>query len=220
MKIDISGDEDEEDVFRTPAPVVSRATIPEAVAPVVATTTTEPPKPFHETMAPDQVIEDHGFSFSYLDAAMVREILPSEKPLAVGGKVIEAKGCQWLVRDRNDQGTRFFAQRVMSKDEWQQTHEAAYGRCVKGFDQSDEAKHHRQQGGKECGLMVKVGRRDGVLAPESEGLILVVAAPVVFAGVDLASAGGDHSVEIEHKEPGEFVAGDTPGGVVHSNPND
>ena len=225
-------DEDEEDLFDgddRPAPVpavVAQATTPAPVPESAATA--DPVKPFVHDVAVDSVLSDHNVDLLRLRACLRRDIIPSEKPLQVGTAIVELKGCQWLVRDHNDEQTRWFLQRVLSKDEWDQMHEKEFGRWVKGFDQNDEAKHHRQQGGTECGLVVKVGRKDGVLGPEREGLVLVlpkVEAEKVIDGVSAfdakAAAAGDSQPDGSlRNEQESFVAGDTPGGVVNSDPND
>lgn len=63
-------------------------------------------------------------------------------------------------------------QPLYSKDEWQQLFEEQFGRAVKGFDQGDEAQAARQLGGIDCGRVVKVGRKEWVVGPRSQLLVL------------------------------------------------
>jgi hypothetical protein len=181
---------------------------------VAATTEREP---FHPFVPQEMQIADHNIDRANLTTKVRRDLLPSEKPHQIGPAVLTVRGCEWLSIDSDPAETRFFAVRVYSLDEWAQLHEAEFGRAVKGFDQNDEAKQQRQTGGTNCGMVVKVGRRTGVLGPEREGLVLVVPAPADEPAVDGKSAGAGETLRDEQDQ---FVAGDTPGGVVNSDPND
>lgn len=218
---DEEGDEDEQGrpapVVHIPIPPAVAATVQAAQDAVVASLT---PKPFEHAVAADQVVPDHGLDLLSLRGRLRRDLPAAEKPHQIGPAVFECRGCQWLLRDVNDDETRWFAQRVLSKDEWQQLHEKEFGMCVEGFDQNEEAKHHRTQGGEDNGRVVRVGKKKGVMGPEREGLVLTLPAAVGEAApFDAKSAAANDTVE-EHKEEGEHVSGNTVGGCVHSNPND
>lgn len=218
---DEEGDEDEQGrpAPVMAAPVVAAPAAPVAPAAVAADATPAPVKPFEHAVAADQVVPDHGLDLLSLRARLRRDLPAAEKPHQIGPAVFECRGCQWLLRDVNDDETRWFAQRVLSKDEWNQLHEKEFGMCVEGFDQNEEAKHHRTQGGEDNGRVVRVGKKKGVMGPEREGLVLTLPAAEVPAPFDAKSAAANDTVE-EHKEEGEHVSGNTVGGCVHSNPND
>lgn len=177
----------------------------------------------HVVPADQEIPADvHGLTVEKLSAALCRELQPG-KPRQVGPSVVSIKGCDWLIRDHSADQTRWFAQRVLSKDEYQQLHEKQFGMAVHGFDQNEEARHHRTQGGEDCGRMVKIGRKLGVMGPESEGLVLLL--PAAEGNVIEGSDAFDHKAAAANDgtlrdEQDSFVAGDTPGGVVNSDPND
>ncbi len=225
-------DNDNEDDQGRPAPVVfaSAPTIPEAqaqpvvevVAPATNTGVTESqpaPSQFHSTLPDDQIVTDNGYLSEDLERIVMRDLAPSEKPHQIGPNVLEFRGCIWLIRDSSPDRRRWFAQRVLTKAEWQKLCESEFGMCVTGFDQSEEAKRNRTLGGDDCGRVVRVAKRLRVLGPEREGIVLVVDAPQVapVEETDGKSAGAGDALRGEQDQ---FVAGDTPGGVVNSDPND
>lgn len=62
---------------------------------------------------------------------------------------------------------------LYSKDEWASMgHEAKYGRCVDGVDQTTEARDQRQAGGEFCGKVVKFCRSKAVIGPVDEAIWL------------------------------------------------
>lgn len=69
--------------------------------------------------------------------------------------------------------TRYNCVPLFTKEEWAQLYEDAYGRAVADFDQSDEAKARRKNGGPWCGLVVKIGRSTHVVGPQEAGMHLV-----------------------------------------------
>lgn len=230
---DDEDDSDEEDLFAK-APVVKEA--PAATSsPVISTAEPKPDaKEFSHTLPVEQVISDHGIDLLRLRASLRAELPKTEKPHQIGPAVVEVRGCEWLVRQHNDDQTRWFLQRVLTKDEWQQLHEQEFGRCVEGFDQHDEAKSLRTAGGDDCGRVVRVGKRKGVLGPEREGLVLVVTQADPFAPKGAAepvhdgkaAAANDvpsdepEATTVPEREQEVFTLGDTPGGVVNSDPRD
>jgi hypothetical protein len=94
---------------------------------------------------------------------------------------VQVYGTPWIVthlwKDEATGACRANVVRLYTKDEYQQTHEAKYGRAVGDFDQSDEAKAQRQVGGEWCGLVVKVGRKVYVVGPQADALHLAYLPP-------------------------------------------
>jgi hypothetical protein len=94
---------------------------------------------------------------------------------------VQVYGTPWVVshlwKDEATGACRANVIRLYTKDEYQQTHEAKYGRAVGDFDQSDEAKAQRQIGGEWCGLVVKVGRKVYVVGPQADALHLAYCPP-------------------------------------------
>lgn len=126
-------------------------------------------------------------------ALITRESMAGEKRSLRATQVVECYGRQWMVthlwQDEETAAARANVVPLYTKDEWQQTHEGAFGRAVQDFDQSEEAKAQRQAGGEFCGLVVKVGRRALVVGPQKDALHLVHdAEPVVVEedGLELA----------------------------------
>lgn len=99
------------------------------------------------------------------NALAANRIQPSEKPQPV--TAVHLYEAPYLVIDGMEGGP-FLLVRLLTKDEWATLHEEKYGRCVIGFDQTDEAKDQRQLGGEHCGLVVKVGRKQLVIGPRPE----------------------------------------------------
>lgn len=111
----------------------------------------------------------------YILGSRLRVDLPYQSELhQIGSDVIEVKGSRYLLRESSEDERRWFAQPVVTKDEWQQLLEKDYGRAVKDFDQNDEAADTRKKGGEDCGRMVKVSRSQAVLGPESQGIVITV----------------------------------------------
>lgn len=94
---------------------------------------------------------------------------------------VQVYGTPWIVthlwKDEASGACRANVVRLYTKDEYQQTHEAKYGRAVGDFDQSDEAKAQRQVGGEWCGLVVKVSRKVYVVGPQADALHLAYCPP-------------------------------------------
>lgn len=149
-----------------------------------------PPVPAWESLLPAVGPE----SVKLLDAAAGEE-LPTVDALCgallapqamMGGKratkqAVQVYGTPWIVthlwKDEATGACRANVVRLYTKDEYQQTHEAKYGRAVGDFDQSDEAKAQRQVGGEWCGLVVKVGRKVYVVGPQADALHLAYLPP-------------------------------------------
>jgi hypothetical protein len=130
--------------------------------------------PADQTIPLDQI---PGLSFDIL-CNRIRGELPYQSELhQIGADVIEVKGSRYLLRESSEDDSRWFAQPVVTKDEWQQLHEAEFGRPVKDFDQNSEAEDTRKKGGEDCGRMVKVSRSQAVLGPESHGIVITVEKP-------------------------------------------
>lgn len=108
------------------------------------------------------------------------ELGVSEKAPSVADKTVDAFDRAHLVIDAvclgNDEDAdaprRFLLLPIYTKDEWQQIHEAKFGRAVEGFDQGDEAKAKRIQGGPDCGRVVTMGKKRGVIAPLSDAVVI------------------------------------------------
>lgn len=94
---------------------------------------------------------------------------------------VQVYGTPWIVthlwKDEASGACRANVVRLYTKDEWQQSCEAKYGRAVGDFDQSDEAKAQRQVGGEWCGLTVKVSRKSYVVGPQADALHLAYLPP-------------------------------------------
>lgn len=94
---------------------------------------------------------------------------------------VQVYGTPWIVthlwRDEATGACRANVVRLLTKDEYQQSYEAQFGRAVQDFDQSDEAKAQRQVGGEWCGLVVKVGRKVYVVGPQKDALHLAYLPP-------------------------------------------
>ena len=122
--------------------------------------------------------------FTQVDADSASEALVAEgelvelrrgETLNLDHRTITAYERQYLVIDHDglDEKTgHFLALPLYTKDEWQQLHEAKFGRSVEGIDQTNEAANHRQQGGEFCGRVVKLGRKKAVVGPIKEGLVI------------------------------------------------
>ncbi len=118
---------------------------------------------------------------------VIAKIMQADKPTKIDKKaVVEVMGLPYLVRQGypEEKPTRFFLQSLKTKDEWAQLCEADFGRCVNGFDQSEEAKNQRQLGGEDCGRVVVVGQKKFVLGPERFGLVLVCEAAEKAAEIE------------------------------------
>lgn len=91
--------------------------------------------------------------------------------------LVQGFGVLWIVNalwtEEATGSTRANLLPAMTKDEWQQLHEADYGRAVDGFDQSDDARDVRQKGGPWCGLAVRHGRQVFVVGPQSSAVHVV-----------------------------------------------
>jgi hypothetical protein len=120
--------------------------------------------------------EKAGVSFDQIEAAChdVRALAPTEKPLQVATVNLFGGELPYMVVEQFDTAgfTCFACLSLVTKDEWQQLFEEKYGRCVEGFDQSDEAKDQRQRGGPDCGRVVKAGRKKLVVGPKEQALIV------------------------------------------------
>lgn len=149
-----------------------------------------PPVPAWESLLPAVSPE----AVKLLDAAAGDE-LPTVDALCgallapqamMGGKrvlkqSVQVYGTPWIVthlwKDEASGACRANVVRLYTKDEWQQSCEAKFGRAVGDFDQSDEAKAQRQTGGEWCGLVVKVGRKVYVVGPQADALHLAYCPP-------------------------------------------
>lgn len=135
------------------------------------------PEKWAYAVAPDQVLagDTVGLDLLRLRALLRHDLPPADKPHQLGASgIVEVKASKYVVRDHSEKGDRWFLQPLFTKDEWQQLHEAAYGRAVEDFDQNDEAKATRTAGGADCGRVVKVGAKKFVLGPESHGLVVTI----------------------------------------------
>lgn len=136
-----------------------------------------PDDTWNYNVAADQVIpldQIPGLNFLHL-CNQIRGELPYQSEVhQIGSEVIEVKGGRYLLRESSMDDRRWFAQPVLTKDEWQQLHEEEYGRPLKDFDQNDEAKATRQAGGEDCGRLVRVSRSLCVLGPEKHGIVITV----------------------------------------------
>lgn len=135
----------------------------------------------------------------------------------MGGKrvikqAVQVYGTPWIVthlwKDEAAGACRANVVRLYTKDEYQQTHEAKYGRAVGDFDQSEEAKAQRQVGGEWCGLVVKVSRKVYVVGPQADALHLAYLPPeptpaVVDAPADEPSA--DDAPQDVHGAPDDWT---------------
>lgn len=119
--------------------------------------------------------------------AVAAALLPAEAMSGEARKLSEAQTVQcygkpWIVTHLWQAGDGSGTMRanvlpLYTRDEWQQLHEAEFGRFVADFDQSDEAKEQRQRGGDYCGLSVKVGRKTWIVGPQKDALHLAHDAP-------------------------------------------
>ena len=120
--------------------------------------------------------KDHGLKAADLQGKMIAKLIKASKPASITpDAVVAVKGSLYLVRDSQPEvaPSRFFAQQVVTLDEWQQLYEKEFGRNVLGFDQGDDAMAQRQKGGEDCGRTVLIGRKKYVLAPERVGIVLI-----------------------------------------------
>lgn len=106
-----------------------------------------------------------------------------EKAPKIGEITVQCMERDWLVVDAADTQpggkpcpVKFLILPIYSTDEWQQLCEADYGRAVDGFDQNDEAKARRTAGGIDCGRVVKLGRKKGVVGPLKHAITVVAEA--------------------------------------------
>lgn len=90
-----------------------------------------------------------------------------------------------------DSASRFNCIPLFTKDEWAQLYEDDFGRAVADFDQSDEAKARRQEGGPWCGLVVKIGRTTHVVGPQVVAMQLVYEVAVPESADDTDSDAPD-----------------------------
>jgi hypothetical protein len=130
---------------------------------------------FHPGLSADQLIglKDCGHTLQQLDAVLVEELKPGKRPKNLTKFAVEIRGAAYLVRQHSPDDSRWFLQALMDPAAWEQTQEAQYGRPVVNYDDNAEAKGKRQSGGPDCGRLVKIGKREVVLAPESMGLVVV-----------------------------------------------
>ncbi len=118
-------------------------------------------------------LKDSGITLRDLHDALFPEFKPGKKAKDVGKMAIEIKGSGYLIREKSADGTRWFAQLLVDGDTWKEMFEKDYGLPVVSFDTSAEARQVRHAGGEDCGRIVKVDKRTCVLAPESQGLVIV-----------------------------------------------
>lgn len=115
-------------------------------------------------------------------ALLPPEAMTGEARKLADGQTVTCYGKPWIVSHlwNAEDGSGTLRANVLplyTKDEWQQLHEAKFGRFVVDFDQSDEAKSQRQQGGDYCGLSVKIGRKTLIVGPQCDALHLAYDAP-------------------------------------------
>lgn len=103
-----------------------------------------------------------------------------EKAPKITDIVVNCLEHDWLVIDAVDTKpgavpcpVKFLLLPIFSIDEWQQLCEKDFGRAVDGFDQNNEAKARRTAGGPDCGRIVKVGRKKGVVAPMKNAIAVL-----------------------------------------------
>jgi hypothetical protein len=125
---------------------------------------------------------------------------------------VQVYGTPWIVthlwKDEASGACRANVVRLYTKDEYQQTHEAKYGRAVGDFDQSDEAKAQRQVGGEWCGLVVKVSRRVYVVGPQADALHLAYlppepAAELTGQALERAQDAAERADELNARDAGD-----------------
>lgn len=122
---------------------------------------------------------------------------------------VQVYGTPWIVthlwKDEASGACRANVVRLYTKDEWQQSCEAKFGRAVGDFDQSDEAKAQRQAGGEWCGLVVKVSRKVYVVGPQADALHLAYCPPepaqAVAETIQPAAEGTQEQPEGAQPEP-------------------
>jgi hypothetical protein len=134
--------------------------------------------------APVRQASELGLTVDQLDRAFLDDLILDEirrgSVVSVGDKTIYAFEREYVVIDGTQvEPLHYLAlplyRQAGSTNEWADLgHEAKYGRCVEGVDQTEEAKGQRQTGGEFCGKVVKVGRKKCVVGPMSDALVIAV----------------------------------------------
>jgi hypothetical protein len=177
------------------------------VGPAEGSTTQAPvaagPDGFHPLPA-DQVL---GLAAAKLNLAtlhqhIVEEFTPGKKSKNVGKLALEVNGGVFLVRQHSPDRTRWFLQQLVDLGVWGEQFEEVHGRPVANWDENAEGRISRAGGGADCGRLVKIGRKQLVLAPESQGLVVVATQEAVETYL--------RSVAKPEADARSKAAGDTP----------
>jgi hypothetical protein len=142
--------------------------------------------------APVRQAAELGLTVDQLDRAFLDDLILDEirrgSVVSVSDKTIYAFEREYVVIDGTQvEPLHYLAlplyRQAGSTNEWADLgHEAKYGRCVEGVDQTEEAKGQRQTGGEFCGKVVKVGRKKCVVGPMSDALVIAVQEVTPAAG--------------------------------------
>lgn len=155
----------------------------------VGTPAAPAPDGFHPLPA-DQVLglAQAGLTLDVLHQHLVETFEPGKKSKNVGKLAIEVRGVGWMVRSHSPDKTRWFLQQLVDREIWEDQFEEVHGKPVADWDADAESRTARTGGGADCGRLVKIARKQLVLAPESQGLVIVATKEAVDAYIGRTKA--------------------------------